>query len=89
VTVFSFADCLRMLWTQLFSNQRMLGGASNFYWKPQDLTLICDLIAQGKFKAVIDRTYPLHQAAEAHRYVEQGRKRGNVVLTVREDEPPQ
>jgi NADPH:quinone reductase-like Zn-dependent oxidoreductase len=47
-----------------------------------DLNFIRELAEAGAIKAVIDRCYPLAQAADAHRYVETGRKRGSVVLTV-------
>jgi NADPH:quinone reductase-like Zn-dependent oxidoreductase len=57
---------------------RMAAGRRN----KADIIFLRELIDAGEFRAVIDRTYPIAEAVEAHRYVESWHKAGNVVLTI-------
>lgn len=68
------------LWTSLTSSKKLKIESSK--QEKADLVYLKALIEAGTVKSVIDRRYPLAQTAAAHRYVETGRKQGNVVITV-------
>jgi NADPH:quinone reductase-like Zn-dependent oxidoreductase len=69
-----------VLWTR-FSDRRVVFPVPPRYAK-QDVLFLKRLMESGKYRAVIDRRYPLDQVLEATRYVATGQKIGNVVLTV-------
>lgn len=85
-TVGSLAILVQTLWTQLGSRKARtaLTGLRPPREKTRDLALLQELAAAGEIRPVIDRSYPLEQAAEAHEYVDSGRKRGTVIMLASE-----
>ena len=76
----SFADVTGLKRPSKASNKTVIAGVARI--DAQDLRDLANLARIGAYRPVIDRSYPLELAAEAHAYVDTGRKRGNVVLTV-------
>ena len=82
------ATLFPMLWTRFFGQKKAILAATYVRSASEirkDLVLLKKLIEADKIHAVIDRSYPLEKTGDAHRYVETGRKKGNVVISIDDD----
>lgn len=80
VVLASLAESAGMNAPSKASGKKLIAGVAKE--RLEDLRLLATLAESGAYRPVIDRSYPLADAAEAHAYVDTGRKRGNVVLSV-------
>jgi NADPH:quinone reductase-like Zn-dependent oxidoreductase len=84
-TVPTLGIVLQMLRTSVIGGKKAKFVATGFMQNKENLAFLKELVERGRIRAVIDRRYPLEQISEAHRYVETGHKKGNVIITVEQD----
>jgi len=84
LVVATLPQMLQIPWVGTTSGKKIIAAPTS--GQTEDLRYLAQLAQAGEFRPIIDRRYPFEQIAEAHRYVETGRKKGNVVITLEHDD---
>ena len=77
---------MNMLFISPFTSKKLkfaATGIRSLDLRMRDLTIIRNMLEAGSLTTIIDRVYKLEQIVEAHRYVDKGHKKGNVVITIK------
>ena len=69
---------IRGIWTSKFTNKSVIPALAGE--NKEDLQYLIDLVQSGRLKTIIDKSYQLEDIIEAHQYVEQGLKKGHLVI---------
>jgi NADPH:quinone reductase-like Zn-dependent oxidoreductase len=77
---FKMKQILQMLWTSVIGDKKVI--CALVTERQEDLVSIRTLVETGKLRSIVDRSFPLEEAADAHRYAESGAKKGSVVISL-------